>query len=178
MFVRWKNFWMVNKFIKNHFSWDGETAAAEIIWDIKKTSPKTALEWWSGKKRNNMIWIKMINYEIMHSSFMFWCSWSHELFPAFLISGKETGKKYQQFGRGIFFIHQLRVWQTVLTSFEYRVSLRWKVFSSNINSDFILSLFSALLSMIGREKESLCNYPSCHRQTDGLISTIAFASIS
>lgn len=64
---------MVNKFIKKtekHRNDDGNS---------------------SSKKRNNMIWIKMINYEIIHSSFMFGCSRSHELFPVF------TVKEYQQF---------------------------------------------------------------------------------
>lgn len=39
-------------------------------------------------KRNNMIWIKMINYEIIHSSFMLWCAlevmnFSSSFFPFF-----------------------------------------------------------------------------------------------
>lgn len=69
-----------------------------------------------------MIWIKMINYEIIHSSFMF-CSALEVVNFFFCVSRalstvqRRKREKYQQFGsRGgkQFFIHQLWVWRNCL----------------------------------------------------------------
>lgn len=99
-------------------------------------------------KRNNMIWIKMINYEIIHSSFMLRALLKSWTFPnIFLFFCSSRRKTSPQLKRAVSYIHQLWVSQTS------RVVFRCKVF---LEYQFEFFPLFKLLSMSG---ESLCNYP-------------------
>lgn len=82
------------------------------------------------KAAENMIWIKMINYKIIHSSFMLWCSWSHELFPSFSRNINSLAKQF-------FFVFINYYESGKLFNFKHRVSLMLKVSFSNNNLVFL-----------------------------------------